>query len=266
MSQQRSVRWSQMRTTLLFLFGLVGSLFAQTQNLPPKPDHYFTDQAGIIDGATAAAINQQLDQFERDTSNQILVAIYPSLPQDAEAAQYSTDTANAWKVGQQGKDNGAVLFVFVNDHKVFIATGRGLEGALPDAICKRIVTQLIVPQFKQGNYPGGIQAGVTSMIAATKGEFKGNGSTVADRKERTSNNGLPPWVIILLIILFIIIRMYSSNGYGGSPVIYTSGGWSGGGFGGGGFSGGGSSFGGGGGGGFSGGGGSFGGGGAGGSW
>ena len=104
-------------------------------------------------------INQQLEQFERETSNQIVVAIYPSLPPDAEIAQYSTDTYNAWGVGQKGKDNGAVLFVFVNDHKMFIATGRGLEGALPDAICKKIITQVIAPPFKQGNYAGGIQAG-----------------------------------------------------------------------------------------------------------
>lgn len=241
---------------LVLLLYLGGSLFAQAQNLPPKPDRYITDQAGVLDTWALNTINNQLEQFEKETSNQIVVAIYPSLPQDAEIAQYATDTYNAWGVGQKGKDNGAVLFVFVQNHKMFIATGRGLEGALPDAICKNIVTQVIAPQFKQGNYPGGIQAGVNAMIAAAKGEYKGTGSTVAERKG--SDQGIPWGVIIIFIIIFILAQYSSSYGRSG-PIIYTSGGWGGGGYGGGGGFGGG-------GGGFSGGGGSSAGGGAGGSW
>ena len=142
----------------MLLACLSGSLFAQAQNLPPKPDRYITDQAGVVDAPALSAINDQLEQFEKQTSNQIVVAIYPSLPQDAEIAQYATDTYNAWGIGQKGKDNGALLIIFVNDHKMFICTGRGLEGALPDAICKNIITQVITPPFRQGNYAGGIQA------------------------------------------------------------------------------------------------------------
>jgi len=244
---------------LLLLLILAGSLFGQSQNLPPKPDRYITDQAGVLDAGTINSINQQLEQFERDTSNQIVVAIYSSLPPDANIDQYTIDTYNAWQIGQKGKDNGALLMIAVKDRKMFIATGRGLEGALPDAICKNIISQQIAPRFKQGDYAGGIQAGVDAMIAATKGEYKGTGSTANDANNNDQGQGLPTWVVILIIIIFIIA--ISSRGGGGYPFVYTGGGWGGGGFGGGG----GGGFGGGGGG-FSGGGGSSAGGGAGGGW
>lgn len=233
-------------------------LFAQVKDLPPKPERYITDQTGVLDGSTVESINAQLAQFERDTSNQLLVAIYPSLPPDAELYQYCTFAAQSWQAGQKGKDNGVVLFIFLNDRKDYIAVGRGLEGALTDALTANIRTQVIEPRFKQGDYAGGVEAGVTAIIAATKGEYQGNGSTSSDQHRQ----GLPTWIVILIIVFFIII--VSSRGGGGfAPVIFSSGGWGGGGYGGGGFGGGG---GGGGGGGFSGGGGGFAGGGSGGSW
>jgi len=256
MTRRTGWRTAQLAAVLLSFF--LGAL-AQAQNPPPKPTRYVTDQAGVLDAATANAINGQLEQFEKDTSNQILVAIYPSLPDDAEAAQYSTDAYNAWGVGQKGKDNGAVLFVFVKSRKIFIATGRGLEGALPDAICKRIITQLIGPQFKTGNYSGGIQAGVNAMIAAAKGEYTGTGTTVEEGKEQTQLTRNEIIGIIIFVIILIILSKFGNSGRGG-PFIFTSGGFGGGGSYGGG---GGGGFGGGG---FSGGGGSSGGGGAGGGW
>ena len=259
--------------TLLAIFAPTVTSRAQSSNLPPKPAGYFTDLAGVVDAATGHAINEQLAQFERDTSNQILVAIFPSLPDGADASQYSIDAFNAWRPGQKGVDNGAVLFVYKNDHKMFICTGRGLEGALPDAICKDIVRDQITPAFKKGDYAGGIQAGVNAMIAATKGEYKGSGQTVQEEQQGSSGEnssdsgsggGLPfGLVIFIFILIFVVSRFF--GGFGGVPMIYTGGGWGGGGgfggFGGGGGGGGGGGFSG-----FSGGGGSSAGGGAGGSW
>src|SRR5579871_2173585 len=158
------------------LAGLVAALLAATwlradPALPPKPDHYFNDQAGVVDATTAAELNDQLAQFERETSNQIVVAIYPSLPDGADLSQYCIMTGRAWGVGQAGAtkgatggDNGAILFVFVNDHRMFIATGYGLEGALPDLVCKQIIDNEIAPRFKQGDYAGGVRAGVDAMM------------------------------------------------------------------------------------------------------
>ena len=150
-------------------------------------------------------------------------------------------------------------------HKLFLQTGYGLEGVLPDALCKRIIDEQITPRFKTGDFDGGLTAGVSAIIAATKGEYKGTGTTVADQHQRSSGHGSVgsgfPIVFIVIVILFVILR--SRSRYGG--IQYWGGGWSGGGSSGG-WSSGGGGFGGGGGGGFSGGGGSSGGGGAGGSW
>ena len=178
--------------------------------------------------------------------------------------------ARTWQPGQTGKNNGAVLFVFVDDRKMRIEVGYGLEGVLPDALAHRIQEEEILPRFRAGDYPGGIEAGVNAIIAATKGEYKGTGSTVASRSRRRGGSGFPGCGLILFLLFFLFLpllrasrwRTYGRRGWWGG-----GGGWGGfGGFGGGGWGGGGGFGGGGGGGGFSGGGGSFGGGGSSGSW
>ena len=213
-------------TALILLLCVAGNLFAQSENLPPKPDRYITDQAGVLNDSALSTINAQLEQFEKETSNQIVVAIYPSLPPDAELYQYCTNTAQSWGVGQKGKDNGIVLFIFTNDRKLYIAVGTGLQGAVTDALSKNIQTQVISPYFRQGDYAGGIQAGLDALIAASKGEYKGTGSTVDERKG--SDQGIPWQLIILFIVIFILTRYGSAYGRSG-PIIFTSGGWGGGG-------------------------------------
>jgi uncharacterized protein len=247
-------------TILVLLFGF--RLLA-AEVIPPAPTAYFNDYAQAVSAGTAAQLNAVLEDHERQTSEQIVVAVFPKMQSDSSIEDYTVRVARSWQVGQKDKKNGAVLFVFVQDHKMFLQTGYGLEGALPDALCKRIIDEEIAPRFKAGDFDGGLTAGVTAILQATRGEYKGNGTTVADRHGHQNNGGIAP-IIIFIIIAIIIIVLRSRGGYGG--LLYTgagmaSGRWSGGGgFGGGGFGGGG------GGGGFSGGGGSFGGGGAGGSW
>ena len=231
--------------------------------IPAAPRDHFNDYAGIVPAATAQSLNGELVQFERDTSNQIVVAIYPHLQSDSSIEDYTVRVAQSWRVGQQGKKNGAVLFIFSQDHKLYIQVGYGLEGVLPDATCKQIIANEITPRFRTGDYPGGVTAGVHALLAAARGEYHGTGRTVADSRSRQTN-GLNPVAIIVLILIFIVwsvVRRRGSAVYGRGGRFITYGGWGGGG----GAFGGGSS-GGGGGGSFSGGGGSFGGGGAGGSW
>jgi len=231
--------------------------------IPPAPEHYFNDYAHVVSAATASRLNQTLEDFERQTSSQVLVAIYPRMQSDSSIEDYTVRVAQWWKAGQKGKDNGAVLFVFTEDRKMFLQVGYGLEGALPDAICKRIIEDEIKPHFKHGDYDGGLVAGVQAILAATRGEYKGTGRTVADNRQGFGSGGS-----LLLLILFgaVFFTIFIKYGQQASGTAYRSGGystlgmwssgssWSGGGFSGGG------------GGGFSGGGGGFGGGGAGGSW
>ena len=150
--------------------------------IPPAPTRYFNDYAGVVSADTASRLNKTLEDFERDTSNQILVAIYPKMQSDSSIEDYTVRVAQAWKVGQKQKNNGAVLFVFIQDRKMFLQVGYGLEGALPDALAKQIIENELKPRFSGGDFDGGLSAGVAAILAATKGEYKGTGHTVAEQE------------------------------------------------------------------------------------
>ena len=249
---------------LAFLLWPSGARALASEVIPPAPKDYFTDYAGAVSPEIAARLNQKLQNFERETSSQILVVVYPKMQSDSSIEDYTVRVAQSWKVGQKAKDNGAVLFVFIQDRKMFLQVGYGLEGALPDALAKQIIENEIKPRFRAGDYGGGLTAGVDAILAAARGEYKGTGRTAA---ESGHQNSVAPFLLIVFILVFIIVLFRVFGGsrgtiYGRRGYHSSWGGWgSGGGWGGGGWSGGG-----GGGGGFSGGGGSFGGGGAGGSW
>ena len=245
---------------------LAGSWLSAVERIPPAPPRFFNDNAGVVSRPVADQLNARLEQFERESSNQLLVAIYPRMESDSSIEDYTVRVAQAWRAGQQGRNNGAVLFAFMQEHKLYLQVGYGLEPVLPDATAKRIIEQEIVPRFRARDIDGGMSAAVDAMIAATKGEYKGTGRTRAE--SRNSGNGIPIAffvVAIFIAIIFNIVRRAVTQ-----PAVFlnprrrslASNLWWLGGGGGGGFGGGG----GGGGGGFSGGGGSFGGGGAGGSW
>ena len=262
-----------MRRFFAILILLASFRLGANEVIPPVPAAYFNDYASAVSAGTAMQLNTTLESFERQTSEQIVVVVYPKMQSDSDVADYTVRVARAWQVGQKGKNNGAVLFVFVQDHKLFIQVGYGLESVLPDALCKRIIDEQITPRFKAGDFDGGLTAGVQSILAATKGEYKGNGATVADTHYHTLNNNFAGAIPVVLFTFVFVLIIGSNIMRMGRGIIYTGSGFSsgrsfGGGFSsGGGFGDGGGGFsGGGGGGGFSGGGGSFGGGGAGGSW
>jgi uncharacterized protein len=121
-----------------------------------------------------------LENYERESSDQIVVAVFPKMQSDALVKDYAVRIANSWKVGQKGKNNGVCLFVFVQDHKMYLTVGTGLEKVLPDTACQRILDIKIIPRLKAGDYDGGLSGGVTAIIAATKGAYEGNGSTAKD--------------------------------------------------------------------------------------
>jgi uncharacterized protein len=262
----RSVHLPAILILVACLTGAAGVLRA-SDVIPSRPTRYFNDAAGIVSAADADQLNRRLEDFERATSNQIVVAIYPQLQSDSSVEDYTVRVAQAWGVGQKGRNNGAVLFAFMKEHQLRIQVGYGLEAVLPDGLCHLIIENELKPRFRAADYAGGLNASITAMIAATKGEYKGTGRTNA---EDQPGGGWP----VILIFFVLIVGLGCLNAFRSrrSAVYQSTTGrrglrsgpsmW----LGGGGFGGGGGSFGGGGGGGFSGGGGSFGGGGAGGSW
>ncbi len=225
--------------------------------IPPKPAGYFNDYAGVVSKEAAHRFNEQLAQFERETSNQIVVAVFLKMQSDDDIAAYGQRVAEAWGVGSKAQRNGVALLVFIADRKASIQVGYGLEGALPDAIAYDIRANHINPHFRTGDYEGGLADGIDSIFKAIRGEYKGTGKTVTERR---SNAPAPTFLffLIFLVTLSIISRImrrlggYSYSSRRRGPVFIPMG--FGGGSGGGGFSG------------FSGGGGSFGGGGSSGSW
>jgi uncharacterized protein len=238
------------------------------EQIPEKPQRYVTDRAGVFGGGQAEALNARLENFERQTSDQLLVWVDRRVPEGFTLEDFTIRAAQKWGAGQKKEDNGAVLFVFTEDRKVRIEVGYGLEGSLPDVTAKRIIDGEIVPHFRQNDYPGGIDAGATAMMAAVRGEYKGTGRTVDEGRKRGSDSlSSCVTLAIFLGIFFVLPAIFRRNrfrSHGGGGWWMGGGGWGGGGgFSGGGFGGGGGGFSGGG---FSGGGGSFGGGGASGSW
>ena len=240
--------------------------------VPEKPAKYVTDRAGILGAERVDELSRKLEQFERETSNQLLVWVDRKIPERFTMEDFTVRAAEKWKAGQGKTDNGAILFVFVDDRKLRIEVGYGLEGKIPDAIAKRIVDEEIVPRFRDDDYPGGIEAGVNALMAAAKGEYQGSGSTVAERQRRKRSDLSGCVIPALFLFFFVVLPFLAQQGSRKKRRTFGGSGWwtgMGGGLGGGGWSsggGGGWSGGGGGGGGFSGGGGSFGGGGASGSW
>ncbi len=232
-----------------------------TEVIPAAPERYFNDYALTVKPETAARLNSELEDFERQTSNQLRVVVYSKMQSDSDVADYCQRVARSWKIGEKAQRNGAILFVFVQDHKDNIQVGYGLEGSLPDATCEDILADKVRPLLKAGDFDGGLTAGVEAMMQATKGEYKGSGRTEFEKQHPDngtspggSNGGLSIGMIFFLIILFLVASRFfgrgggGGSGFGGAGPILFGGGL-------GGFGGGGGGFGGGGGGGSSGGGG-----------
>ena len=227
---------------LLFMAACLAVAPARAETIPAKPTRYFNDYALTVSPSVAEQLNTQLENLEKESTNQILVCIYPKLETDTDLADYCQRVYRQWGVGGKDKDRGAILFIFIADRKTHISTGRGLEGALPDATCQQILANEVKPRFKENDYDGGLTAGVDAMIQAAKGEYKGTGDTQYQRTHRRGGDsgGLGLGGIIFIVILFIIIassfRRQQRGGRGGTmfgggpgPIFIPMGGFGGGG-------------------------------------
>jgi uncharacterized protein len=127
------------------------------------------DQTGTLSSGDIASLTQTLKDFEARKGSQIAVLIVPTTaPETIE--QYSIRVAEAWKIGRKKVDDGAILLVAKDDHKLRIEVGYGLEGALTDVTARRIIDEIITPKFRSGDFAGGISAGVARIIGVVDGE------------------------------------------------------------------------------------------------
>ncbi len=245
-------RWYRYTLIALLLSFLSFHLFALEV---PKLKRRVTDFAGVLSPTQQMTLEEKLYLFEAQTSNQIAVLIVESLENET-IEDYSIQVVDQWKLGDAEKENGALLLIAVRDRSMRIEVGYGLEGALTDMLSSSIIRNEISPKFRQGDYYGGIDAGITAIMLATKNEYKADPRQYSrSRGETTKSFGS----LIMFILFFFLFLVSGRRGRRGLfwALLGASmfrGGGGGGGFGGGGFSG------------FSGGGGGFGGGGASGGW
>ncbi|MFK5927280.1 MAG: TPM domain-containing protein [Desulfuromusa sp.] len=225
-----------MRQLLVSLFILLLTGWTAAALNIPQPTGYVNDHADIISQTVELKLEQFLRDFEKSDSTQITVLTIPTL--DGEVLEdYSLKVFENWKIGQKGKDNGALLLISKADRKIRIEVGYGLEGQLTDLLSGRIIDNEISPKFKQGDFDGGIVAGVVGIAEAVRGEYTGTGKTSRSKKKSS-----PFGLIFLLFFLGPLLgriggRRGSRSRRGG---IYYGGPFGGGGGGfGGGFSGGG---------------------------
>jgi uncharacterized protein len=192
---------------------LVGAVAASVRAAPPPPPAaYFNDYAGVVPADAGARLDARLRAFEQETSNQVLVAVFSELPEDAGGVveDFAVETARAWRVGQKARDNGVILFVFLKERKIRVEVGYGLEGAIPDARARQIGADVIGPRFRAGDFAGGLEAGVEAIMAASRGEF-----TALPRRRGSDGSALVLLGFLVLIFLFFAIAAHrSSRRYG----------------------------------------------------
>ena len=220
---------------------------------------FVNDDAGVMDEPSRAKLEAFLNQLKQKTGAEFAVLTVKSTA-PMEPQQYKVKVFETWKIGKKGEDNGLLMLVAIEERRVEFETGYGLEGILPDGLESRIVREVVRPHFRDGDYSGGITAGVlecAQRIAADKGvTLEWDGHEL--RYSGGSSRELPFWKILLLfIVLMVVVSVISANNRRGPPGTRRRGsmwigptyyGGGGGGFGGGGFgggsSGGGGSFGG----------------------
>lgn len=207
-----------MRRTIFVICFLVISFAASgaySLDVPPLTGRV-NDYAKMISPPVKAELEKELRNFEQTDSTQIVILTIESLEGDS-LEDFSIRVAEAWKIGQKGKDNGVILLVSKKDRKTRIEVGRGLEGKLTDLTAGRIVQLVINPQFKRGDFDAGFSTGIRAIMDATRGEFK------ADTPRRTSSKktgfmSALPFLIFGGIFLLLLGRISKILG-GGAGLV-----------------------------------------------
>jgi uncharacterized protein len=168
-----------------------------------------SDYSNILTADQKQALENKLDAFDDSTSTQIAVVIVPNVGEN-DIADFGTKLGRAWGVGGKDNNNGVVLLISTDDHKLNISTGYGVEGALPDVTCSQIIDQVIVPKFKGNDYYRGIDDGTDAIMQAVKGVYK-----APEGYHQGSGSGISIFKIIFIIIIIIVFLASRGGGGGG---------------------------------------------------
>jgi uncharacterized protein len=201
-----------------FLFCLSAFLPTSTRAQKVVPELWgqrVHDEAHLLKAETVDQLEKNLKSYEDSTSNQIAILIIQSLEGDV-LEQYALRVAEKWKLGQKDKDNGALLLIVVDNHKLRIEVGQGLEGVLTDALSNRIIRNEIAPAFRRGDYDGGVTVGIHGIIKAIDGEYANDEKTSSDYTWIAIGIMAGLFFIIVLIVSFV--KEFSSK----EPVVASA--------------------------------------------
>ena len=223
---------------LACVFGQAGQIDSDRYRESLAPQGYVSDWAGVFTAEQKADLENRIGAVKQTNGAELAVVTVPSL-QGGEIDDFAAKLFAQWGIGQKGKDNGVLLLAAMEDRKMRIEVGYGLEGVLTDAKTGRIQDEYIVPRFKEGNYAQGLMAGADVLLKVMGGEeLPAESATEAD----TTLGGII-FLIIFVTVFILIVRAAIKGGKGGKGGGWTSGGssrgggWSSGSSGGGGFGG-----------------------------
>jgi uncharacterized protein len=188
------MRFARLGAGLLLL--LVSALASAQVPVPPLTGRV-VDLTGTLSGGAVARIESKLADVEAKKGAQIAVLIVPTT-QPEEIEQFGIRVEDTWKLGRKKVDDGVYLIVAKDDRRVRIEVSYGLEGALPDAVANRIITETITPHFKLGDYDGGVEAGINQIVSVVNGE-----PLPQPDKKWERHNGLGNLLPVFLIAVFV---------------------------------------------------------------
>lgn len=192
--------------TLLFTLLFATATFAKEVPPVPNPPVFVNDYAGALQADEKSALEQKLYNYFKQTSTQIVIVVEQSLEGD-DAFGYSQKLAQTWGIGEKDKKNGLLIYVALEERKMRIQVGYGLEGAMTDAISKRIIDGILKPNFKQKDYYTGFNEATDAIIKTIAGEGFTN--------DRKANKQKLPWGLIAIIAIVLIATFFRGGGRGG---------------------------------------------------
>jgi uncharacterized protein len=202
---------------------LISGWTVRAQNIPPRPNppRAVNDLAGVLLGNEAEMLEHKLRAYNDSTSTQIVIVTLPTIG-DYESSEVALKILRDWGVGTKGKDNGIIILAAIQDRKIRIETGYGMEGVIPDAIANRIIDESLKPNFRQQQYYRGFDEATDQIISAAAGEYKSSG-----KKPGKSGGSNALFLVIFVIIIILLIMRNRGGGGGGGTTISRrgSGGW-----------------------------------------
>ncbi|MDI9319191.1 MAG: TPM domain-containing protein [Phycisphaerales bacterium] len=181
----------------------------------PNPPRLVSDLAGFMRADEAAALEAKLEAYSDSTSNEIAIVTVQSIGQ-YDIADYTVQLFNKWHIGGKKNNNGILILAAKEERKIWMTTGYGLEGALPDGLVGQIIREEIEPNFKQEHFYEGFEQGTNALIDAARGEY-----TAEPKAVKGKGGSIIP--IIIIIIIFVVI--FSRGGRGGGGGLLNNVGW-----------------------------------------